>query len=271
MSDQRVGVLEAVRSRWPMVLAATLILGVVGGAFGLIREPSYTATARLLVGVDVSDPTAVPGALSAAEELADVYARSIDSEAVVDAVAARAGISAGDVTQRVSASPVVESPVIRVVATGPSSESAARLANLARDQLQRHFAELGRGVGTRSESIARLAREAIRRHQRSAQREQRLAELAADAPTRRSTAALREAERRTRFAALESEALAEALAESGLPYTAPVERLDRARGASSDRLSTAQLLALAGLLAGLLIGGALATLSANRAVRPEIS
>ena len=112
------------------LIMAVAVLGLVlGGAYGLTRPPVYGAEARLLVGksVTITNEAAAAGIAPAEENFAATYSRLADSEAVtsdVEAKLKRSSLGGG-----LSASPIPNSPVIRVDATASSQSHAVALAN----------------------------------------------------------------------------------------------------------------------------------------------
>jgi Capsular polysaccharide biosynthesis protein len=96
------------------VIIPTLLLVGAAIALGTTRAPNYTAETRLTVGrLDVSSQ-AVPGVVAANQSLAATYSRLVTAEGVVDPVAVRLGLSSGSVARALRASPIPESPIIRL-------------------------------------------------------------------------------------------------------------------------------------------------------------
>src|SRR4051794_35602359 len=78
-ATERLGVLEAMRWHWGLVLVPVVLFLGAAICVGLIRSPVYTATANLTVDFGAENPSALPGSVSAAQALADSYSRSIQA------------------------------------------------------------------------------------------------------------------------------------------------------------------------------------------------
>jgi capsular polysaccharide biosynthesis protein len=134
-------------------MVATLFAGILGIIIGTgltyaIHKPVYTAEARLVVGDQTLGAFAVPGYTVATQDLAASYARLVDSDAVASQVSkVRAGSSN---TVTVSASPIPESPVVRVEAQSASRTLAVDAANAAGQALISSVATLGNTDSTLS-------------------------------------------------------------------------------------------------------------------------
>ena len=137
------GIGYAVRRRWLTVLVSVLVCTGAGAAVGLVRKPTFTAQTKLSVGrINLAAPGAISGYAQATQTLAAGSSRTIDADAVVQSVARRSGLSAATVRNRLSATPVPESPVFRVEATSRHRADAIRLANLASDALLAYITDL---------------------------------------------------------------------------------------------------------------------------------
>jgi capsular polysaccharide biosynthesis protein len=112
------------------LIMAVAVLGLVlGGAYGMARPPVYGAEARLLVGksVTITNEAAAAGIEPAEENFAATYARLANTQAVtadVEGKLKRSSLGGG-----LSASPIPNSPVIRVDATASSQSYAISLAD----------------------------------------------------------------------------------------------------------------------------------------------
>jgi len=268
LTAPRVSLWEAVRRWWPGVLILGLLFLAVGLFVGFQRDPEYTAEARLTVGRLDVDPASLATFASATQSLASAYSRAVDAEPVVRRVARRVGMEPNDVRAHVKASPVPESPVIRVTATGASEEAVIRLANATSRALVDYTSTLNRS----SEDSRRLLVE-YRRASREVARAQAFRDrLGQSAVGSERSRALEEADAQVDTARLRANSLASAFESSqqGRGSSKLVDVLTGAVGASSDRTSKVQLLGLLGLVAGLLLGVAIAGLRANRHVRSSM-
>jgi hypothetical protein len=259
----RVGPLDAIRRHWPIVLATVVPLVVAGIGLGLVRKPVYTAEGRVSVRVAAPYPNAVPASIFAANGLASIYSRSIDAPPVIVRVAKRTSLSPSEVMDRVSATQVPDTGVVRVLATGPSEESTILLANLTTIELQRYVSNNLSGSSPQSRVVFRKYKQAARRHQDRLQHLQELESQLGSTASSSTSEALRRAQLQVEASAVKSIGLARAYQNGQQLYSAPLEVVGRATSASSDRVSRLQLFALIGLVAGLAVGTVLATVQAN--------
>jgi copper(I)-binding protein len=262
----RIGVLHAIR-HYPLLAATPVVaLALLGALLGYARTPTYTATAQVAVGqLNVSDPAAVGSVVQATNSLAAVYSRLIDSTDVRKAIAKSAGSKAAG--SEISATPIPSSPLIRVTATGTSAGTAIDVANASAssllkaskrystspDQSESAYADFKAAALNVSRDQAKVgALTAVFMRSHSASDKQRLVKAQSDldaAKLKRDT---------LRFAYGTS---------SQGEQASPVLRsFSVAGGASSDRISTMEILTLLGLLAGIAVGAALATAKLNRRV-----
>lgn len=264
-SVPRVLVSDAVKRQWPIVLVPMLILLGVGIFLGLSRTPEYTGEARLTVGRLDVDPASLATFASATQALASAYSRAVTAEPVVTPVGKRFGMTDDEVRGKVSASPVPESPVIRVQAKDDNAGTAVALANATSDALVRYTTTLNR-TDTDSRRLLTQYRAASLEVGRLRDRRGRL--VRNNAP--KSQIVALDAELSAARLRAESLGAAYQSSEQGLGSAKLVGVLTRATDASNDRSSKLQLLALAGALAGLLIGVAIATLRVNRLARASL-
>lgn len=260
---EQVGVLESMRWHWQLVLIPVILLVGAGLALGLLRAPTYTATANLSVDFGAQNPSSLPGSVTAAQALADSYARAIDATPVVFGVARKTGTPASEVADQVYASPIPDSTVVRVSGTAGSEAAAIELANASGKELTNYIGNLN---GTRSGSALVLTqfRQAEAVYQDRLDRQLDLAEQIEASPDEATAQELKRARVKTQVALLKKNSVAELYGASQQAYVAPLSFLSEASSASSDELSRLQLLGFIGLVAGLALGAALATVRANR-------
>ena len=268
----RVTTLTAARRHWLLVAFITLLFTAAGVAVAIVRRPVYTAQTRLVVGrIDVSAPGALGSFTVATQAIASQYSRTIDAEGITRRVAPRAGLSPTEVASRVSATPIPESPVIKVFAVGTSAADAVRLANLASGALVTFTTQLNRSNPDTSRlltSFTASSRDVV--VQEAELRRLRRSYVAR--PTRATRDQLQATEVKLRVAELQRDTLREAYDAStqSQAATSLVQVLERASGAASDRLRYLQFLGFIGFVAGLAVGLALATLRANRLLRRRL-
>jgi capsular polysaccharide biosynthesis protein len=268
----RVTTLTAARRHWFLVAFVTLLFTAAGVGVAVVRQPVYTAETRLVVGrIDVTAPGALGSFTVATQAIASQYSRSIDAEGITRRVAPRARMSPSAVASHVSATPIPESPVIKVFATGSSAAAAVRLANLASSALVTFTTQLNRSNPDTSRLLAQFT--AASRDVVAEQSElQRLRRSYVTRPTRAKKAEMQATEVRLRVARLQSDTLRQAYDAStqSQAATSLVQVLERASSATSDRFKYLQFLGFIGLVAGLAVGLALATLRANRVLRRQL-
>lgn len=268
----RITPLTAARRHWFIVAFVTLLFTAAGVAAAWLRPPVYTAEARLVVGrIDVSAPGALGSFTAATQALASQYSRTIDAQGITRRVARRAGTTPHGVAARVSATPIPQSPVIKVFASGTTSAEAVRLANLSSDALVSYTTALNRSNPDSSRLLRRFA-QASSRVVESQTRLRRQRRSYDNHPSRAKLARIRRTRVDLRVAELRSQTLRNAYSSSteSQAATALVQVLERAFLGTSDRMRYLQFLGFVGFVAGLAVGIALATLRANRRLRRSI-
>lgn len=238
-----------------LLVAAAVLLSVV-------REPVYTAESRLSVGsIDVATQ-AIPGVVAGTQALASSYSRLVDAEEVLVPVAEALGEPVEDLRERVTGSPIPESPLFLIEARSDTEEGAVELANLTSESLGTYVS----GVNRSNEDTPRLLQEyrgAV------AQSEKAQAELNR-ANDRGTPAEVQAATTNVRTFELRVEVLGDLYRQS-LQGEASANRLqivNRAVRAESDASSFRQrivfLAGLAGLVFGLILAGSAARRRAGR-------
>jgi hypothetical protein len=257
------------RAAWQHKLLTVLPLVILVGAalvYGFQREPTYSSTTRLAIGrIDVNQPGALSGFAEATQALASTYSRAISADQVTSELATRFRTTQGTIRQRVVASPIPDSSSLQIIAEAPSAAESVALANAASDQLRRYVTGLQRS----NPNTRRLLREF-----REATRAKSLAELEAASLSRRLSANETKARRR-QLAQVRGDISVLAVrvgnlrdnlraASQGQGTASLLQVLTRADSATSDRRPRLQFLLFGAVVAGALLGLALATLRANR-------
>jgi capsular polysaccharide biosynthesis protein len=247
-----VGVYDAVRQYWQVVLLPVVALCAVAVVLAQHRAPTYHAEARLNVGGFNITAQEVPGFAGGAIQLATTYSRAVYSPSVLRPVAKRLHRSRARIMSEVSASPVAESPVIRVDGSSKSRKEAIAVANATAHAITSYAVKLARS----NPDSSRLLRQyvAARKKQLAAQRKHGLSSTQADR------------------AALRARTLASLYGFSvgGQASSNVVQVLAPALTASNDRASVRQQYLAGALLGGLAIGVLLAMLMArSEALGPE--
>lgn len=242
--------LAAVRARPARVVVSILAFSALAFVVAILRPATYTAETRMTVGrIDVSTQAA-PGVVSASKSLAGAYSRAI----AADQVGVRIERELGDIgtpSDNLSASPIPDSPVIRLEAKASSAEGAIELANVASQALIGYLNDFNSNAATSEELLAQY---------RAA--ETRVVRLSDRVGLGGGAAA----QARLRAARLEAGALEDAYrstlddASSGND----LQILTRAVEAQSDRRSVFQLLLFAAVVAGAGVGVLLAYTDMNK-------
>lgn len=253
------GPLESVLRHPLLALIPILLLTGGGIALGLSRATTYKAEARVSVGrVDVPAYT-LQGVVIGNQTLAAGYARAIAANRVATLAGAAVGIPAPEAAARLSASPIPESTLIRIEAKETSRDTAVRLANAGAGALISYVAGLNR-----SQQSTGLLDQYRTAQARTDTRRTRLTKLLrATLPDARAIAAARLS---LATAQLASQTLSAQYQNSaGAPSSQNnLQLIVPASSAKSDRVSSLERLGLVGLVAGLVVGIALALLRANR-------
>ncbi len=264
---------QALLRNWLLVVLPAIVFAGVGAALALSRPPTYTAEARLSVGK--ADPTspAFGGFVTAAAGLAAVYSRAVSAPGVVGPVSRQLSWSQGLVASRLTATPVQDSPIIRVIGTGPSAGSAEAVANAAAARLITYVTETNRSNPDGTRLLGLYHQVALEKAQTDASVAAANNRLALD-PENGSLKSL----------VLQETASSEALglhlnglsgaylqAEASQAGTDVLAPLGTATSAGNDRGSKVQTMAGVGLLAGLVIGVALAMWRANELMRRRLA
>lgn len=244
--------------RHPFIALLTALLCVGGAvAIGLTRSPQYTAEARLNVGrIDVPAYT-LQGVIIGNQSLAQSYSRAISAPYVLNAAARAARLSGGAARSRLTATPVAQSTVIRIQATGLSKRAAVALANGASQGLMTYVVKLNKNAqaNTVLSDFRQAQREVVDAQKR----------VAALSSKGSKSAALQRARLNLQTAELKARTLGQQYQFQAGNEAPPnlVQLLAPATSASSDFRSRLEELVLIGLVAGLLAGLALALMCSN--------
>jgi capsular polysaccharide biosynthesis protein len=256
---------RSMRNHWRLVVGVVAAALVCALAAGLVRSPTYTAEARLVVGktVQLSNLAAIPGLAAAGEQLASDYSRLVSTGSVVQDAAQRLGRSNG-LGGSLSASPVPQSPVVRIEGSAASSEQAVRIANAGSVALVHAVNTLNEKQTKAGESLLqqyRVADEQLLRDQESLatlQSQLNAASTSAAPPIREQVLAAQTAVDADR---VRLNALADDYGGSYSPSQLDQQVIQRVGGASptgSDRMRVLEIFLLVAAIAALVIGIALA-------------
>lgn len=135
---RRPSVWQHYRRYWLVALVVTALMGGLGVVAALVRPPVYTAETRLAVGSAEMNAFNIPGFPSASEEMASNYSRWVTHQGVQ-------GIGTPPGTIELTASPIVESNVLRIEATSLDQATALRAVQESADGLVAAVNEVAAG------------------------------------------------------------------------------------------------------------------------------
>ncbi len=266
----RIDMLAAVRRHWFVAVVPVVLLVAAAVVLGSKRSVTYTSTANLSVGhVYVTDPAGIPTIVEATQSLASVYSRAVNSSAVVQDTRRRLlREHASSVSGGLSATPIPQSPLIKVSADSRSQQAAMALANAGAAALAAYVNRQLRDNNATTTISARYL-QASMAFRRSLDTSKRLARRYADKPTRANRAARDRATAATDTAQLRRDALSASYqsAVQGGVSSVGVSVFSPASRPTSDRSRMMQILVFVGLLGGLAAGIALALLRTSRDLR----
>jgi hypothetical protein len=268
-AEPGVRLATAVRRHWFVFLLPIVLLVAAAVALGLKRTPQYTARANLSIGaVYVNNPAGIASVIQGTESLGAVYSRLIGATAVQESTARRLGDGADAISGHVSATPIPESPMLRVTAAANSEASAVALANAASAALADYVSSRDRSREDAQAVSAEFRRASLSYQRRLAIRRQAQARYAED-PSEANQRAYEQAAAALDNAELKRDALRARydLSVQGVSSQPPLEVFATATDASSDRYARLQALVFVGLIGGLLAGAALALLRAAGTAR----
>ncbi|MFJ2262007.1 lipopolysaccharide biosynthesis protein [Streptomyces sp. NPDC087844] len=117
---------------WSLLAAGALLGGVLGGTYGVLRTPQYTATSYVIaVPTEQSDPAAALG-------FAQAYGRVATQLAVLGDAQVWAGVPVSTLRESVRTATSPDAPMVAVTATSTRPDLAADIANAVSRSLTRH-------------------------------------------------------------------------------------------------------------------------------------
>src|SRR5690242_13023884 len=123
--------LQAV-ARHPLLAVLPVVLFVAAAiAVATARQPTYSAESRVAIGSFSPSEQSAPGAAYAGTQFASAYSRAITAGDVVAPVARQTHLARSQVSAQLSATPVPDSPFLRIQATGATARQAEGLASAA--------------------------------------------------------------------------------------------------------------------------------------------
>lgn len=240
-------------NKW-LVLLCALVLAVAGVGYGLVRQPTYTASATLQVGQVNPNSPGFLGYVQSASALAAAFSRAIAAEPVLDSVERRTGVTASKAAPRLSSEPIPLSPAFRVIATGGSSEGTIALANATAQAIVVYEGHTN-SANPQADSLLAEYRRASLAFRKA---EARLADIAGEGGDKDAKLAAEadQSAAKVRLTAIESAYVTTVASQA--PRKGLVTVLAGATSATSDKKSKTALYGFIGLIAGLVIGCAAA-------------
>lgn len=264
--------LQAV-ARHPLIALLPVILLIAAGvAVASQRKPTYSAESRVAIGSFSPSEQSAPGAAYAGTQFASAYSRAITAEDVVRPVSRATHLPPGEVSSHLSATPVPDSPFLRIQATGATAQQAEGLASAATGALLDYV----RRSGATNTQASRLL-ERFHAAQAKAESAASEASKARDDVNRSPNDAsarnrLEQAQTNVETASLKARGLRAAYLEQAQSSTSgiPVRVLNQADSATSDAGQKLRLILTVAAAAGIALGVALATAVASRRWRREL-
>lgn len=117
---------------WSLLAAGVVAGGLLGGAYGAVKPPVYTATAYVVaVPTAKSDPASALG-------FAQAYGRVATQVAVLGDAQVWAGVPVRTLQQNVQTATSPDAPMVAITATSPRADLAADMANAVSRSLTQH-------------------------------------------------------------------------------------------------------------------------------------
>jgi hypothetical protein len=131
---RRSGVRRRVKALppWSLLAAGVLAGGLLGGAYGAVKPPVYSATAYVVaVPTEKSDPATALG-------FAQAYGRVATQLAVLGDAQVWAGVPVRTLRSSVRTATSPDAPMVAITATSTRADTAADMANAVSRALTRH-------------------------------------------------------------------------------------------------------------------------------------
>ncbi len=269
--DEPVGPLRAALRRPLLVLLPVLLVLMPALAWAVTTPETYRAQSEILVGrVDV-EANAVPGFVSAVQQLAGTYARLVNSSDVAGPAAKELGLPLDEVRGSLTATNVPESSIISVEATAGDQAKALALVQAASNSLISYVAQQSTPTSAEDKTLADYRASALELN--LARSRVTTAQTARDSAIEDGTTAeeqaaeraLAEAQADAAAALLRVETLANVFESNqrGGTERNSLRAINEPQGLGSDRRSRLQLAVGVSLVLGLALGIAAASLRAN--------
>lgn len=137
---------------WSLLAAGAVLGGLIGGAYGVVKPPVYTATSYVVaVPAEQSDPAAALG-------FAQAYGRVATQLAVLGDAQVWAGVPVKTLQQSVSTATSPDAPMVSVSATSSRPDLAADMANAVSRALTRHANDAKADTNVELQQFARATK-----------------------------------------------------------------------------------------------------------------
>jgi Chain length determinant protein len=261
---------RAISRYWYVVLVCVVLGAACGAVYAFKRPPVYTASARLsALNVNTALSAGTAGSLETAQELAGTYARVVQTSQVTQAVASALHTTPAWAFQHVTATPIPNSPFVRIDANASTPATAMTAANAALKALLPYVRQLTL-LPSGAPLLATVRADALKLGR--AQSQLGVLRGQAAATTTPSTGLQQRINAATANVAVAQTRLdgaQEAYTEQATTQASARQAIATSRAliATSDRKQVAQVAILLGLLVGLVIGVAAAMALAARRAR----
>ncbi|MEV5337543.1 lipopolysaccharide biosynthesis protein [Streptomyces sp. NPDC052676] len=139
---------------WSLLATGVVAGGLLGGGYGVVKTPTYTATSYVVaVPTERSDPAAALG-------FAQAYSRVATQLAVLGDAQVRAGVPADTLRSSVRSATSPDAPMVAITATSARPGLAADMANAVARALTRHAAHSADSTHVELKQFARATRPA---------------------------------------------------------------------------------------------------------------
>jgi capsular polysaccharide biosynthesis protein len=267
-------VLTAIARNKLIVFVCAVVIAVAGTGYELARSPTFTASSTLQVGQVNPNSPGFYSYVESAAALATAFARAISAEPVLAVVKQKLNLSPAQANARLSAEPIPQSPVFRVIGTGPTESAAIQLTNVTANAMIAYESQ----TNSANPEAASLLHEYSAASLALEHADAKLSELEASTREARartkqghtaaSTFAPDKAARDTAQAKLKAIAAAyTAAVTSQAPRSGLISLLAGATSATTDRRSKIEELGFIGLLVGVVLGCVIAVLRERRRIR----
>ncbi|MEW2044615.1 lipopolysaccharide biosynthesis protein [Streptomyces sp. NPDC005476] len=137
---------------WSLLVAGAVAGGLLGGAYGALKPPAYTATAYVVaVPTEKSDPASALG-------FAQAYGRVATQVAVLGDAQVWAGVPVRTLQSSVQTATSPDAPMVSITATSSRADLAADMANAVSRSLTQHARNSRAATNVELEQFARAVR-----------------------------------------------------------------------------------------------------------------